>query len=245
MIDMSMMVAPKVDQLTADDLLGGPRTITITKVTGNENADQPVNLHFEGDDGKPFRPCKTLRRVLLYAWGKYANEYVGRSMTVYRDGDVQFGGLAVGGIRISHLSHIDGKLMLAVTAKKGKKKPYEVMPLKAEVHQHPTANEAAFARSPHEEASKEQVALHQRTAAWATKYIAAVQDAVTEAELKGVRERQAEKLAWVRDNFPAIYSRVIESDPHSAAPGSEVTGADNQAGDEGPASPAQQLEGAE
>lgn len=133
-IDMSRFVEAKSDQLNADDLIGAPRTITVRKVTGNDG-DQPVSIWFEGDNNKPFKPCKTMRRVLLAIWGRNASDYVGRSMTIYRDDAVTFGGLNVGGIRISHMSHIDKKTVVVVMKTKGKKAGIEVKPLSAEVRQ--------------------------------------------------------------------------------------------------------------
>lgn len=128
MIDMSRFVEAKSDQLNADDLIGAPRTITITRVTGNDG-DQPVSIFYEGDNGKPFKPCKTIRRILMGVWGRYANEYVGKSMTIYRDDSVQFGGLATGGIRISHMSGIDKETVVVVMKSKGKKAGVKILPL--------------------------------------------------------------------------------------------------------------------
>lgn len=129
-MDMSATIAPKSDQLNSDDLISGPRTITVTRVSGNDNADQPVNISYEGDGGKPFRPCKSMRRVLVHCWGADATKYVGRSMTIYRDPAVTFGGMQVGGIRISHMTHIDGPQQMALTASKAKRTPYKVQVLK-------------------------------------------------------------------------------------------------------------------
>lgn len=137
-IDMSRFVEAKSDQLNADDLIGAPRTITVRKVAGNDG-DQPVSIYYEGDNNKPFKPCKTMRRVLLGIWGRNAADYVGRSMTLYRDDAVTFGGLNVGGIRISHMSHIDKKTVVVVMKTKGKKAGIEVNPLTAEVRQMPNA----------------------------------------------------------------------------------------------------------
>lgn len=131
-LDMGAFVAPKSAQLTAEDLLTGPRTIRITRVVGTGNGDQPVAVYFEGDDNKPFLPCKTVRRLLVAAWGREATQYAGRSMTIYRDPKVVFGGLEVGGIRVSHMSHIEKRLDLALMATKGKRAPYRVEPLKQE-----------------------------------------------------------------------------------------------------------------
>lgn len=127
-IDMSRFIEAKSDQLNADDLIGAPRTITVTRVTGNDG-DQPVSIFYQGDGGKPFKPCKTIRRVLMGVWGRYANDYVGKSMTIYRDDKVTFGGLETGGIRISHMSDIDKETIVVVLKSKGKKAGVKILPL--------------------------------------------------------------------------------------------------------------------
>lgn len=54
MNDMLKIVTPKSDQLNADDLSGGRTiTITVTKVTITRG-DQPVSIHFDGDNRKPY-----------------------------------------------------------------------------------------------------------------------------------------------------------------------------------------------
>ena len=132
MIDISQTTAPKSDQLNSDDLIGGPRTITITRVSANEGGDQPINVFFEGDDNKPFRPCKSVRRVMMAVWGNDGSTYAGKSMTIWRDPTVTWGGMAVGGIRISHMSHMDRDTTLAVTESKTKRKPLVVKMLRVE-----------------------------------------------------------------------------------------------------------------
>ncbi|MAO79602.1 MAG: hypothetical protein CMH82_02850 [Nocardioides sp.] len=144
MVDMSQTIAPKSDQLNADDLIGGPRTITITRVTGNEgNAEQPVNIFFEGDNGKPFRPCKSMRRVMVKIWGADASKYAGQSMTLYRDPKVKWGGMEVGGIRISHMTGLQKPETMALTASKQARAPYTVKPLTVEQQQQPDPRAAA------------------------------------------------------------------------------------------------------
>lgn len=130
MTDLTMTIAPKSDQLNADDLIGGPRTIKVTGVRLKGEAEQPVAIHFDGDDGKPYLPCKSMRRVLVQVWGGDGKLYEGRRMTLYRDEKVMFGGAAVGGIRISHMSNIDKDVTLALTASRASRKPYTVRPLK-------------------------------------------------------------------------------------------------------------------
>lgn len=128
-MDISTTIAPKSDQLNADDLISGPLTVTITGVSRGD-VDQPVNLATaEFGDGRPYKPCKSMRRVLIAAWGADASTYIGRRMTLYREESVKFGGQTVGGIRISAMSHLDHKLTLALTMTRGKRAPFIVEPL--------------------------------------------------------------------------------------------------------------------
>lgn len=129
MNDMAQAIIPKSDQINSDDLIAGPITIKITAVTIRPGTEQPVSISFEGDNGKPWKSCKSMSRVLVAAWGPDAKKYVGRSVTLYRDPDVKWAGMSVGGIRISHLSDIDNPITMALTATKGSRKPYTVKPL--------------------------------------------------------------------------------------------------------------------
>lgn len=130
MIDLTPTIAPKSDQLNADDLIAGPMTIRITNVSANPSSpEQPVSISFDGDNGKPYKPCKSMRRVLVSAWGKDGTAYIGRSMTLYRDPKVTFGGIEVGGIRISHMSDIERDMSMSLTASRTKRLPYVVKPL--------------------------------------------------------------------------------------------------------------------
>jgi len=132
MNDMRPTIIAKSDQLTADDLIAGPRTITVTRVEITPEAEQKVSIFFEGDGGKPYRSCKSMNRVMVHVWGPDASQYAGRSMTLYRDADVKWGGMAVGGIRISHMTHMDGALTIALTETKKNKRPFRVLPLQIE-----------------------------------------------------------------------------------------------------------------
>jgi len=141
-VNMADFIEAKSDQITADDLIGGPRTIRIRGVAASES-EQPVNVYFEGDENKPFRPCKTIRRVMVALWGPDASKYVGRSMTLYRDPTVAFGGMQVGGIRVSHMSHIDGEQTVVVMKTKGKRAPMKIKPLAADRAPAPQPEEPA------------------------------------------------------------------------------------------------------
>lgn len=127
-MDLTESIAPKSDQLNAEDLLTGPRTFTIEKVSAG-SAEQPVNVHLVEMPGRPYRPSKSMRRVMVNAWGKETAPYAGRRLTLYRDPDVTFGRDKVGGIKISHLSDITKPLSIALTVTRGKRAPHVVEPL--------------------------------------------------------------------------------------------------------------------
>jgi hypothetical protein len=130
MNDMTAVIVPKSDQINADDLISGPMTVTIQGVAITAGTEQPVSIDI-GLPGKVYRPCKSMSRVLVAAWGPDAKQYTGRTMTLYRDPTVKWGGLDVGGIRISHLSNIERDMTMALTATRAQRKPYTVKALKA------------------------------------------------------------------------------------------------------------------
>ena len=78
-MDLTDTIAPTSDQLDAVDLLSGPRTFTIKGVSKG-NAEQPVNIVLFGFP-RPWRPGKSMRRVLVACWGPDASKYAGRRVT--------------------------------------------------------------------------------------------------------------------------------------------------------------------
>jgi len=144
MVDLSKTIEPKSDQLNSDSIVSGPITILTTKVTAGD-AEQPIAIHYEGGEGKPYKPAKSMRRVLGQVWGWDGNAYAGRKLTLYRDPEVKFGGDKVGGIRISHMSHIDKRHTLMLTTTRGKKAAYSVDPIPTEAKSAPPAPKPAQA----------------------------------------------------------------------------------------------------
>jgi hypothetical protein len=129
-MDLTDSIAPRSDQMNAEDLLTGPRTFTVTEVRKGSSAEQPVSIYLaEFPSDRPFKPSKTVRRLIVSAWGKETDVYPGRRLTLYRDPDVTFGKDKVGGIRVSHMSHIDKRITLALTTTRGKRAPFIVEPL--------------------------------------------------------------------------------------------------------------------
>jgi len=132
--DMNDVIQPKSDQINADTLIGGPMTVKITGVKIDHSSEQKVSISLEGTP-LVFRPCKSMSKVLVAAYGADANLYVGKSMTLYRDPKVKWGGLEVGGIRISHLSHIDKDMVMMLTQTRAQRAPHKVKPLRVEQQQ--------------------------------------------------------------------------------------------------------------
>lgn len=126
-MDLTETIAPTSDQLDAVDLLAGPRVFTITSVDKG-SAEQPVNIHL-AEFPRPWRPGKSMRRVLVSCWGPDASTYIGRHVRLYCDPNVTFGRDKVGGTRISHLSHIDGTKTVPLLITRGKSAMYTVEPL--------------------------------------------------------------------------------------------------------------------
>ena len=127
-MDLSSTIVADSTQVNAEDLLGGPRTVTITGVKQG-SADQPVNIELAEIPDRVYRPGKSMRRVLVAAWGPDSSAYVGRRMTLYCDPTVKWAGQEVGGVRIKAMSHITGELKVALTVTRGTKKPFVVQPL--------------------------------------------------------------------------------------------------------------------
>lgn len=126
-MDLTESIAPKSDQLNADDLITGPVTVTIQEVTRG-TAEQPVDVRLVEFPGRPYKPSKSMRRVMVMAWGPESSMYAGRTLTLYRNPEIRFGSDKVGGIEISSLSHIDKPLTVSLTATRGKKKSFTVKP---------------------------------------------------------------------------------------------------------------------
>lgn len=128
MMDLSTTTEPRSDQQNFDDYATASKTVTVSDVKAG-SAEQPVEIHLTEYPGRPFKPSKSMRRVLVACWGSDSAEYVGRRMTLYGDPTVKFGGQTVGGIRIGALSHIDKPVTVALTVTRGKRAPFTVQPL--------------------------------------------------------------------------------------------------------------------
>ena len=127
-MDISDSLAANSAQQNADEYLAGPKTVTVSEVKKG-SAEQPVEVHLVEFPGKPFKPAKTVRRLLAKVWGTDASQWAGRRLTIYGDPEVRYAGKAVGGLRVSHVSHIDKPVEVLLTESRGKKRSHTVHPL--------------------------------------------------------------------------------------------------------------------
>jgi hypothetical protein len=73
-----------------------------------------------------------MRRVLASSsWGKYGDDYVGKSLELFRDPTVKYSGEEVGGIQISKMSDIQNQFVFMLTLSRGKKRPIIIKPLES------------------------------------------------------------------------------------------------------------------
>lgn len=134
-MDLSSAIEAKSDQKNADDFLAGPKTFQIERVEVRGGQDQPVWIHLVGEQGKPWKPSKSMTRVLVQAWGPDGDTYAGRFVTLFRDPEIKWAGEAVGGISVAALSHIDKTFSMKLTVSRGKRKAITVQKLEAPAEQ--------------------------------------------------------------------------------------------------------------
>jgi hypothetical protein len=146
-MNLSQAILARSDQLNADDLIGGPRTFTVKEVRRGD-ADQPVAIVLEEfPANRPFKPSKTVLRLLAHGWGEETGDWPERPrFTLYRDAKVKWAGQEIGGIRVSHMSHIKEPLKIALAESKGKKSLHRVDPLPDDAPTSPPVAEETVAR---------------------------------------------------------------------------------------------------
>lgn len=134
---LSETIVAKSDQLNAEDLVSGPRIITVTTIKamplGNE---QPWVIEYEGANGRPWKPSKAAMRILASeeAWGDLdipdgggiSNGWAGRQVEVFNNPEVIYAGKKCGGIRVSGMSHIKNAFVARVTERRGSKTEYKI-----------------------------------------------------------------------------------------------------------------------
>lgn len=136
-MDITKALVAKSDQLNAADI-AAPVTVTIVDVRQG-NTEQPVHIVTDVyGDRRPWKPAKTMLRLMASQWGVETTAWHGKRVTIYRDPSVTFGGDTVGGIRVSAMSGIKRDFTDTLTIGRGKrsKVTVEKLPDTAPQQQH-------------------------------------------------------------------------------------------------------------
>ena len=124
-VDIRAATKPKSDQLNYETFLTGPQTFTVSKVTPGDR-DHPVFIHMNECQATPYKPSKGMLKCIAQpdGWGDKSSQWVGRSITLYGDPTVIYGGVEVGGIKVAALSDINGDYETLISARRGVRKPH-------------------------------------------------------------------------------------------------------------------------
>lgn len=133
--DLQRATQAKSDQLNSCDLLGGSIVAKILDVKPG-SSEQPVIIIIDSWP-QPWKPSKTSLRVLSACWGNDPSVWIGRYAVLFCDDSVTFGKEAIGGVRTSHLSHINGRKVVSVNSTRGKKAAQVVEPYYPQEEQQP------------------------------------------------------------------------------------------------------------
>lgn len=118
--------APKSDQLNADDLMFAPMAVKIVKVKPG-NKEQPIVIEL-ADGLRPYKPCKSMIRILRAHFGDNAQDWINQQLILFRDPDAEYGGVKMGGIRISHATGLTAPKTFVITTRRGRRSEYTLLP---------------------------------------------------------------------------------------------------------------------
>ena len=104
-VDLTQDVIAKSDQVNACDITE-PVTVTVTGFTRVNDEKQPWHIKTDWH-AQPWKPCKSMRRCLLRYWGKDADAWIGRQLTLFSDPNCKYAGKKIDGIRIAAMSGIE------------------------------------------------------------------------------------------------------------------------------------------
>ena len=140
MTDISFSLEAKSDQLNAMDIADCDRVIRVREVKVKKNDEQPVWVYFDGDNGRPWKPSKGMRRVLAAAWGTDSSAWIGRSAQLFMNPSVRYAGKVVGGIQIRGLSDIDKAMNFMLAINRGQRVPFPVQKIELVSSEYPAEN---------------------------------------------------------------------------------------------------------
>lgn len=202
MTDIAHTLIARSDQMNAVDIIGTERLLKIVSVDVKQSGEQPVTIHYEGENGRPWKPALTARRILASLWGSESAKWIGHTVAVHCDATVVYAGEEVGGIRPHAATGIETTQVIKLKEKRGPKpKTFEIKPLRMDTSKpKPTAVEFSMEnyRRAVEKITKESETAEELTTRWDRmadwRKQAAQTDREIATELRGMVEAQIAHL---------------------------------------------------
>lgn len=90
-----------------------------------------VWVHYEGENGRPWKTSLTARRILARLWTEESDNWIGHTVAVHCDPTVVYAGEEVGGIRPHAATGIDSERVIKLKERRGPKpKTFKIVPLR-------------------------------------------------------------------------------------------------------------------
>jgi hypothetical protein len=123
----------KSDRLNFEDFIMGSQDFTIAKLGRKvDQGNVRLLMIFEGREATPYWVPKGMVKCLSNpeGWGESEfSEWIGRKVRLFGEPTVVYAGKELGGIRISHISHITAPYSTKITERRGVRIDYVISPL--------------------------------------------------------------------------------------------------------------------
>lgn len=124
----------KSDRLNYEDFIAGDRTFTIEKIgKRNDQGKDRLLIFFKEEPTKAYWPSLGMVKCLANAEGGWGDapfaEWIGRQIRLFGDPHAMYAGKELGGIRISHISHISSPYITKITERRGVRIDFNIDPL--------------------------------------------------------------------------------------------------------------------
>ena len=126
-------VTIKSDRLNYENFIMGAKEFTISKLAKKTDQGKArLLIYFEGYESTPYWPSLGMIKCLSSpdGWGDAPfSDWIGRRMTLFGEPTVVYAGKEIGGIQISHISHIKGEYSTKITLRRGMRIDFTIEPL--------------------------------------------------------------------------------------------------------------------
>jgi hypothetical protein len=123
----------KSDRLNYENFIMGAKEFKISKLAKKTDQGKArLLIYFEGHEATPYWPSLGMIKCLSSpdGWGESPfSEWIGRSMTLFGEPTVVYAGKEIGGIQISHISHIKTEYSTKITLRRGMRIDFTIEPI--------------------------------------------------------------------------------------------------------------------